>query len=67
MANEQDERNAKPITNLDNRELNLTNVDIEVMLGRQSGPPKARISGSVPKQWQPPKNESTPSNRSKKA
>lgn len=37
-----------------------------VQLGRTDGPPRPRTSGAIPKRWEPPKNESTPSNRTKK-
>ena len=34
--------------------------------GRVNGPPQATTDGNVAKQWQPPKNQSVPSNRPKK-
>ena len=37
----------------------------EVMLGRTGGLPSARTEERPKKQWQPPKNETTPSNRAK--
>ena len=68
MANEQDERNAMRIPNADSGELNLANTDGEVWLfGHNSDPPRARTEDSVQKQWQPPKNESIPDNRTKKS
>ena len=37
---------------------------VELLKGRNEQP-KTRTSASAPKQWQSPKNESTPSNRRK--
>lgn len=61
MANHQD----KPNTEQFSSEIDLTDV-MYVELGRTSGPPKARTGTAIPKQWQPPKNESTPNRRIKR-
>lgn len=45
-------------------EMTLTDI-MYVELGRTSGPPQPRAVANVPKQWQPPKNESTPNNRAR--
>ena len=46
-------------------DIDLTDLEY-VQFGRNSGPPRSRTISSTPKQWQSPKNESTPSNRPKK-
>ena len=67
MANQQDELDPKQISDSVPSEIDSNDV-VDIMyveLGRTSGPPQARTKSAVPKQWQPPKNESTPSNRAK--
>ncbi len=66
MANEQDERSPTQIPDSVSGEIHLTDAAFR-QYGHQSGPPQVRTGDSVPKQWQPPKNESTPSNRATKA
>ena len=65
MADKQDEseRNPKQIPDSVSDEIDSTDVTYYVELGHTSGPPRARTKDAAPKQWQPPKNQSTPSNR----
>ena len=67
MANQRDKQNLQPDNNADTGGLKVETAEIKTLqLGHQSGPPLVRTSSAIPKQWQPPKNESTPSNRTKK-
>ena len=67
MADKQNKQNLRP----DKSEVLIESRMVitegrEHDLGRKSAPPQARTGDNVPKQWQPPKNQSTPSNRTKK-
>ena len=64
MANQQDEGNPEQFPDSVSGEIDSPDV-VYVELGRTNGPPRARTGDDIPKQWQPPKNESTPSNRTK--
>ena len=64
MPNEQTERSPRTISGEYAQKCNPISIEADRAL--ESGPPLPRTSNSIPKQWQPPKNESTPSNRSKK-
>ena len=66
MASQQEEPNPKQILGSASgeSEIDMTQV-MYVELGRTSGPPQAPTKSAAPKQWQPPKSESTPSNRAK--
>ncbi len=66
MANQHDQQNPQPDNNADTGELKVETTEIKTwQFGHESGPPLVRTSSAIPKQWQPPKNESTPSKRSK--
>ncbi len=67
MANQRGKQNLQPDNNADTSELQIETTEIKTwQFGHQSGPPLVRTSSAIPKQWQPPKNASTPSNRTKK-
>ena len=67
MADKQDKRNPEPSKGKSyiERRVLLAKGRTEER-GRKSGPPQAPADGNVPKQWQPPKNQSTPDRRPKK-
>jgi hypothetical protein len=67
MPDRQDKQNHKPR----NKELPIERAALLIEggaeeRGRVNGPPQATTDGNVAKQWQPPKNQSVPSNRPKK-
>lgn len=67
MANQHDRQKPQPDVNVDTGEVIVETTEIGFWkFGHKSGPPLARTGDEIPKQWQPPKNESTPSNRTKK-
>ena len=67
MANQRDKQNLQPDNNADTGGLKVETAEIKTLqLGPQSGPPRPLAGKGIPKQWQPPKNESTPNNRAKK-
>ena len=66
MDNQHDQQKPRPDVNVDTGEPIVETTEIESWkFGHQSGPPLVRTSDEIPKQWQPPKNESTPTKRSK--
>lgn len=67
MVDKQDKRNPEPSkgTSSIERRVLLTKGRMEER-GRKSGPPQAPADGNVFKQWQRPKNQSTPDKRPKK-
>ena len=67
MADQRDQHKPKSDANADAGELSIGTPQVEIStFGHQSGPPLVRTSNAIPKQWQPPQNESTPSNRTNK-
>ena len=67
MADQEDKRNPEqtPDDPAGKRDMSFTDGEIW-KFGHQSGPPQARTGTAIPKQWQPPKNESTPNRRIKR-
>ncbi len=62
VASQQDEPTCSQNLTSDPSEVDPTDAAC-VQLGRTGGPPRPRTNGTNLKQWQPPKNESTPSKR----
>ena len=65
MANQQDDRSSDQFPDGGSGQINAIEAAC-VQLGRTGSPPRPLVGKGIPKQWQPPKNESTPSNRTKK-
>ena len=67
MVDQQDKRNygQTPSDSAGKRVMSFADGEIR-KYGHQSGPPRPRTVAGIPKQWQPPKNESTPNRRIKR-